>query len=210
MRLHSYVVRYDSGFAPNPFYGYCTLATCKPSIRRSAQPGDWIVGCGSNDQSVRRGGYLVYAMRVTETLSFDQYDKDVRFIHKKPFRCGSRKQSCGDNIYSRSADDASWSQRDSFHSKADGTPNADHIARDTGVNRVLISDDFVYFGGYGPFVPDELRNFDGFDVCKRGIGHTCIEHKPLILAFVDWIRSLEVSGYQSAPFEWRALREHAT
>ncbi|MEZ1875782.1 hypothetical protein QVM44_32900, partial [Pseudomonas aeruginosa] len=25
-RVHSYVVRYDSGFAPNPFYEYCTLA----------------------------------------------------------------------------------------------------------------------------------------------------------------------------------------
>ena len=41
-RIHSYVVRYDSGFAPNPFYGYCTLATCKPNIRRSADIGDWV------------------------------------------------------------------------------------------------------------------------------------------------------------------------
>jgi len=23
-RIYSYVVAYDSGFAPNPFYGYCT------------------------------------------------------------------------------------------------------------------------------------------------------------------------------------------
>ena len=35
-RVHSYVVRYDSGFAPNPFYEYCTLATCKPNIRKGA------------------------------------------------------------------------------------------------------------------------------------------------------------------------------
>ena len=35
-RIHSYVVRYDSGFGAQPFYGYCTLATCKPSIRRGA------------------------------------------------------------------------------------------------------------------------------------------------------------------------------
>ena len=52
-RIHSYVVRYDSGFAPNPFYGYCTLATCKPSIRKGADIGDWVVGSGSNDRNIR-------------------------------------------------------------------------------------------------------------------------------------------------------------
>ena len=69
-RIHSYVVRYDSGFAPNPFYGYCTLATCKPNIRRSADIGDWVVGSGSNDRTVRRGGRLVYAMRVRIVVKF--------------------------------------------------------------------------------------------------------------------------------------------
>src|SRR5262245_31415483 len=44
VRLYSYVVARDYGFAPNPFYGFCTLATCKPDIRRTADIGDWIVG----------------------------------------------------------------------------------------------------------------------------------------------------------------------
>ncbi|MBU2719595.1 hypothetical protein HF563_09465 [Acidithiobacillus ferridurans] len=206
MRLHSYVVRYDSGFAPNPFYGRCTLATCKPGIRRSAAIGDWVVGSGSNDHSVRRGGHLVYAMRVTETLSFRDYDTDQRFDQKKPYRYGSRKQSCGDNIYYRNASNNGWNQRDSFHTKPDGTPNPEHITRDTGVDRVLVSEDFVYFGGYGPRFPNELRNFEGLDICKSGIGRTCFEHSELVDLFVRWIRSLGVSGYQSAPFEWRTLR----
>ena len=46
-RLYSYVVVSDHGFAPNPFHGYCTLANCKPRIRGSAQPGDWILGSAS-------------------------------------------------------------------------------------------------------------------------------------------------------------------
>ena len=46
MRLFSYVVAHDTGFSPNPFFGYCTLACCKPVIRRSAQAGDWVVGLG--------------------------------------------------------------------------------------------------------------------------------------------------------------------
>jgi hypothetical protein len=32
--LYSYVVRWDHGFAPNPFYETCTVATCKPYIAK--------------------------------------------------------------------------------------------------------------------------------------------------------------------------------
>ena len=181
-RIHSYVVRYDSGFAPNPFYSYCTLATCKPSIRRSANVGDWVVGSGSNDRSVRRGGHLVYAMRVTEAMTFDEYGRDPRFESKKPYRNGSRKQSCGDNIYFRAAAGVAWQQRDSFHSRSDGSLNPDHVARDTGVNRVLISNDFVYFGGEGPAFPHELQDQHGRPLCKTGIGLTAFDDAQLAVA----------------------------
>ena len=30
-KLYSYIVATDSGFSPNPFHGFCTLACCKPS-----------------------------------------------------------------------------------------------------------------------------------------------------------------------------------
>jgi hypothetical protein len=205
-RIHSYVVRYDSGFAPNPFYGYCTLATCKPSIRRSANVGDWVVGSGSNDRIVRRGGYLVYAMRVTEAMTFDEYGRDPRFESKKPFRNGSRKQSCGDSIYFRAEEGLAWQQRDSFHSRHDGTLNPDHVTRDTGVNRVLVSNDYVYFGGEGPVFSGELKDQRGRPICKTGIGLTTFDDTQLVIDFEHWIRSLEMSGYQGMPFEWLTLR----
>lgn len=205
-RIHSYVVRYDSGFAPNPFYGYCTLATCKPNIRRSADIGDWVVGSGSNDRTVRRGGRLVYAMRVTEAMPFDEYGADPRFEYKKPYRNGSRKQSCGDNIYFRAVPGAAWQQRDSFHSGPNGTLNPDHVARDTGVNRVLISNDFVYFGGEGPEFPEELKDQQDRPLCKTGRGLTTFDDAQLIANLEQWIRSFNVSGYQGAPFEWLTLR----
>ncbi|WP_448140957.1 Nmad2 family putative nucleotide modification protein [Stenotrophomonas sepilia] len=205
-RIHSYVVRYDSGFAPNPFYGYCTLATCKPSIRRSAEIGDWVIGSGSNARGVRRGGHLVYAMRITEAMTFEAYDADPRFGSKKPYRSGSRKQSCGDNIYFRDAGGGAWQQRDSFHSRADGRLNPDHVARDTGVNRVLISSDFVYFGGEGPAFPRDLRDQKNRSLCKSGIGMTAFDDAQLMVKFERWIRGLQSSGYQGAPFEWLSLR----
>ncbi|WP_188567262.1 hypothetical protein [Undibacterium terreum] len=205
-RIYSYVVRYDSGFAPNPFYGYCTLATCKPGIRQHANVGDWVVGSGSNDRSIRRGGHLVYAMRVTEAMTFDAYSTDPRFQAKHPFRNGSRKQSCGDNIYFRDGLGAGWQQRDSFHSLQDGQINPQHVRRDTGVNRVLVSDDFVYFGGIGPKFPLELRDSQGHSLCKSGIGRSCFDEPKLLDALAQWVRNFEVSGYQGPPYEWMTLR----
>lgn len=75
MTLYSYVLRSDTGFAPNPFYGYCTLATCKPDIRRLARIGDWVIGTGSVENV--GPGRLVYAMRVEAVLTLDQYDEDA-------------------------------------------------------------------------------------------------------------------------------------
>jgi hypothetical protein len=145
-------------------------------------------------------------MRVTETLNFDAYSVDARFQGKIPYRNGSRKQSCGDNIYFHDPVNAEWVQRDSFHSCPDGAANLDHIERDTGIDRVLISDDFVYFGGYGPEFPANLRDYHGIDLCKQGIGYASFSDVELIAQFVHWIRSLGPSGYQGAPFEWRTLR----
>ena len=80
----------DYGFAPNPFHGYCTLATCKPQIRRTAQLGDYVVGIGSVAQG--RGGHLVYCMQVEETLTFEDYWADNRF---EEIYIGGVKESIG-------------------------------------------------------------------------------------------------------------------
>ena len=61
MRLFSYVVARDYGFAPNPFFGVCTLATCKPIVRRVAAIGDWIVGTGSKANGRQGPSGLRYA-----------------------------------------------------------------------------------------------------------------------------------------------------
>ena len=64
-KLFSYVIREDTGLAPNAFYGVCTLNCCKPDIRRTAEVGDWVAGfVGSNHPADR--DRLVYAMRVTQ------------------------------------------------------------------------------------------------------------------------------------------------
>jgi hypothetical protein len=41
-----YIMTVDTGFAPNPFHGVCTLAACTPNhCKANLEPGDLIVGC---------------------------------------------------------------------------------------------------------------------------------------------------------------------
>lgn len=80
MKLYSYVMVSDSGFAPNPFDGFCTLACCKPIIRRNALADDWVVGTGS--KLTVGNEKLVHAMEVAEKMDFDSYYCDKRFHNR--------------------------------------------------------------------------------------------------------------------------------
>ncbi len=197
MRLYSYVVRYDVGFAPNPFQGWCTLATCKPEIRRAAGPGDWIVGTGSKSNGAE--GRLVYAMRIAEVLTFQQYWDDPRFAVKKPVRTASVKRAYGDNVYHR-AEDGAWLQEDSRHSFADGTSNRGHVERDTSADAVLVASEFAYFGPTGPRVPARLRS-EELDLVHHGRSHRCNFPNKVRDEAVEWIRSLP-QGVHADPRDW--------
>lgn len=143
--LYTYVIARDFGFAPNPFHGVCTLATCKPGIRKSAKVGDWILGIGGKKLG---SAYkkCILLMRVSEKISFQNYWDDSRFVLKKPCRNGSHVKMLGDNIYHKNVNDE-WIQEDSHHSNADGTTHQINLGRDTGASdQVLISSFFFYFG----------------------------------------------------------------
>lgn len=202
MRVFSYVVARDFGFAPNPFHGWCTLATCKPKIRSVAQIGDWVFGTGSVNEGLR--GRAIYAMRVDEILTFEEYWADPRFRLKRPNLAGSRKLAFGDNIYSRSSGADDWTQRDSHHSFRDGSPNQVNVQTDTGVNRVLVARDFIYWGGSGPEVPPHLTAFghDAEDIRSTGRGHRSRFSTDLVAAANSWLSSIRDRGYQGRPDQW--------
>jgi hypothetical protein len=157
-RVFSYVVRVDSGFAPNPFHGFCTLASCKPSIRRTASVGDIIIGLSSRSERI------VYAMCVAEILTFAQYWGDERFRCKRPRR-GDHRDAVGDNIYEPTK--RGFRQHPSCHSKRGGDEDETAKQHDLGGQSVLVARDFVYFGEGGPTLPGSL----GFLAVGRG--HKC-------------------------------------
>jgi Nucleotide modification associated domain 2 len=197
--VYLYVVARDFGFAPNPFHGYCTLATCKPGIRSTAVVGDWVIGMGGC--RLQATGRCLFAMQVTEKISFDQYWNDPVYYEKKPVRNGSKKMLVGDNIYCRNPDSTHWEQVDSHHSKDDGTADPHNVARDTSSNNVLISNRFFYFGRNAPIVPPAILEEIGY---KNVRSHRRIDHgtaKPVI----DWLFAecgASLNMLAGAPFDF--------
>lgn len=193
MRLFSYVVRYDMGFAPNPFEGYCTLATCKYKIRNTADVGDWVVGTGSVENV--GNSKLIFLMKVTEKLTFDKYWEDERFESKKPNMNGSLKVRNGDNIYRKDRDN--WIQANSKHSNEDGSENKDNKDYDLESINVLISDYFYYFGKSAIVIPNEFKS-----VINPGIGHKSNFQEELIEKFVKWVEGSNDKGMIDFPSQF--------
>jgi hypothetical protein len=201
MRLYSYIVTHDTGFSPNPFWGYCTLANCKPAIRRTAHVGDYIVGLSSKS----RGHKIIYAMQVTEVLPYAAYFHDSRFLAKIPdleraSRDGRLVYRCGDNIYEplvahpRSVDD--FRQLRSMHSKDKG-PQEDLVRkkRDLRGKNVLASRKFRYFGPKAIELPGRLR------AMSVGIGHRCRFLADMVAEFIAFFESLP-AGTVAPPNSW--------
>ncbi|MCC8488134.1 hypothetical protein VDF13_06855 [Xanthomonas campestris pv. raphani] len=198
-RLYSYVVVRDFGFAPNPFSGSCTLATCKPKIRGNASLGDWVIGVGAVSKG--RQGDLIYAMKVAEALSFDEYWNDPRFEVKRPVLNGSLKRAYGDNIYHRKA--GRWIQADSHHSFQGGRTNSENLRRDVSADRVLIADYFYYFGDRRVVVPMSARRQGRHDLCRPGRGHIVNIPESLRDSFLAWLMSNHAAGVQGQPAQWK-------
>lgn len=191
MKFYSYVIPRDYGFAPNPYFGYCTLATCKQGIRKSACVGDWIGAFGAARMTIREK--LVSLMLVDEILTFDEYWEDPRFRNKRPVFNKSMMFMYGDNIYHTLKN--KWTQEPSHHSETDGTINYINLNRDTQANRVLIATEFYYFGENAINVPSE---FDS--LIWRNIGYKTCNDKILIEKFVEYIRQHFDSGIHGTPY----------
>ena len=183
MRLCSYVVREDTGFAPNPFGRYCTLSACTPNHQGvRIQRGDWIVG----HEPVSRGNKLVYAMKVSEVTDFDDYYWDSRFEYKKPRQGGDWRSQCGDNIYHLQR--CEWQQEWSpFHNEV-------QFRQDTKYPRVFIAEEFYYFGENAPPIPTQFS-----EIIRKSQGCRCSYPSALLSSFLEWLQNTYSPGMHGLP-----------
>jgi Nucleotide modification associated domain 2 len=199
-RLFTYTIPIDDGAAPNPFHGMCSLAICKPSIRRVAAKGDWVAGLGSkNVPSGDLSGRLVYAMQVEEVVPMSEYDRRAphEWDHRIP-KPTSRDLAdrLGDCIYDYSAGDPPY-QRASVH----GPGNLD---ADLSGENVLISADFYYLGSNAIPLPPDLLG-----ICHQTQGHRSNGNISFFDTFVHWVRGLkfgvgQLYGWPDTIVDWRA------
>jgi hypothetical protein len=189
MKICTYTVTTDTGFAPNPFFDYCTLAACTPNhVNARLEPGDIIVGFFTD----RHDPFLLYWMEISEVLNYDNYFNDPRFQRKKPKLDGSWKFKCGDNIYYRD-NKGNWKQIDTlFHYETS------NFIQDTRHSIVFIGNIFSYFGQkaycQGNKLPEQLRR-----VLKKGQGIKYTrDSDPLFKDFVIWLKSMDL-GRQGNP-----------
>ena len=73
------------------------MATCKPHVRIKANVGDWIIGSGAKTTNL--DGRIIYAMLISEKITFEEYWQNSKYKRKKPEMPGSLKNIHGDNIY---------------------------------------------------------------------------------------------------------------
>jgi Nucleotide modification associated domain 2 len=199
--LFSYCIPYDDGAAPNPFWGLCTLAICKPRIRQSANVGDWIVGTGSKNSPIGDvSNKVMYAMLVTQKMTMEEYDRFTQseLPRKIPMmKSADLRRRFGDSIYNFSKHPTSL--RPSVH-------NEENRSTDLSGGWVLLSNHFFYFGDRPIDLPKAL-----LEIVKQGQGHKSSSNAPYFDCFVRWIHSL---GYPPAaligkPQWWSRLNRQA-
>ena len=179
-KVYLYVVARDFGFAPNPFHNLCTLATCKPRIRSVAREGDWIIGMGG--ARLKATKRCIFAMRVSKSITFDEYWNDPIYRDKKPVRNGSKKMIVGDNIYYQLS--GNWQQLNSHHSNPDGSPNQSNITNDTQSNAVLVSNYFFYFGNAAIEIPQEIFQKMRYTNGRNHRTYDLVDAEPII-SFIE-------------------------
>ncbi|MGC9779578.1 MAG: hypothetical protein HZR80_10085 [Candidatus Heimdallarchaeota archaeon] len=228
---YSYVLEHDTGFAPNPFFEYLTLAGCKPllwgkkGIRKEVTKelvknrDVWIFangGCNlllenyeykngklkelpSNCDSYHR---LVYAFKVKEVLTFEEYYKKPCFSDKRRKFASSHLGTFGDNnLHSHKICDKDHSKHyieDPIVEFSNGKliEKSCQITLVINVDNVLISgkNQFYYFGCFAPKI---LGNLDEY--FKKGIRNRTIRDERIINEIVRRIEEISDPGIHGFP-----------
>ncbi len=178
-RLFTYSIKHDTGYAPNPFYGVCTLNTCKPQIRREANEGDWIVAL-KRDQ-------VICVLKITKKMTMDEYWHycNRHLPNKIPPQTGGHGYPfhlVGDCQYDFSSGSAK---------QLKGMHDLTHMQTDLSGKNTLLSEHFVYFGDHETRLPAEL-----LPIARYANGHWIGEarkstaNNPYRMAFENWARTL--------------------
>jgi hypothetical protein len=161
--LRCYKMTYDTGFAPNPYHGVLTLATCKPDIRLHANKGDWIAGFtakevhDSNGKIHRFNGdrKLIYLACIKDKLKLEEYWESEDYKDKHPHLIGKNGKIIKENCSGETTECKNFDSGDNIYKMVNGKLQQQENGGGHGENEyksdtrgefVLICEEFYYFG----------------------------------------------------------------
>jgi hypothetical protein len=176
----------------------CTLAICKPGIRRVAKEGDWVAGLGSKKApSGDLSKHLVYAMLVEEVMSLQEYDRraPTSWPHRIPnVQSPDLAERLGDCIYDFSKGKPSQPRP--------GVHGRQNVATDLSGENVLVSRHFYYWGAKAIELPSHLHG-----ICHQTQGHRSDSNARYFDPFVSWLSQLnliprDMNGWPDFMINW--------
>jgi len=196
-RLFSYKMTQDRGFAPCPFGGFLTLATCKPQIRLYKNIGDWIAGFTA--KNLNSEYLMIYLMKIEKKITFYNYWNNKIYEIKKPkLHSNNRMDVVGDNIYKPNTDDPV--ELDNFEQIENLFHKTKNKESDLSGVYVLVSNIFYYFGSNPIKIPENIIP----EIAKGRDGHgkeTDNEERKII--FLNYIQEKYKIGIYNAPHKWK-------
>lgn len=207
MRLYTYKMTTDIGFAPNPFCNILTLATCKPTIRRCADRGDMLVGFTAKTGHRMNGkvGKILYIGIIDKIVTLGEYFNNPSYDMKKPdMEHDKQIYKVGDNCYRKdSGHKLGFEQLHCMHSnRKTGLRDDDRAKWDISGENVLICSDFMYFGNKAVDTPPNLQAV----IPNRG--HRSKSNNDYVERFVSHFEYLKQkpkyhsSKIHGRPFSW--------
>jgi len=195
VKLYTYRLDHDLGFAPNPFYGYCTLACCKTVTRRVARVGDFVAGMAGKGGLKSHYKHLIFWMQVSEDMSFTDYWNDPRFSSKRPIVGAYKQKAVGDNTYRK--DNGVWKQEASMHFIPSRPKTYGNIDIDTKTDRILLGENFTYWGDKAPLLSEQHYNM--FPIRNHKLEHSDEEKQ----SFFDQYINNGGQGLIGDPIDWK-------
>ena len=182
-RLFTYKMTVDDGTAPNPLGSVCTLAICKPQIRKSAEVGDWVVGFGS--KAMKTEGKILCAMKISLKLTFEQYNLYCQKLCRVKL---PNINKYGDCIY--------YKENGEYKQRVNNAHTKECMERDLGGKYVLLADEFYYFGKNCLTLPKYLKKI----IPKQQAYHSK-KNKDYIYDFKKWIRQFDQGVLGRRPYQ---------
>jgi len=133
-RILRYILQHDTSMAPCIDRGLVSLATCKPKIRASAKPGEWVVGFRP---SPAPRGIVVWAGRVAHNVAVGDYERQHR--------------GRSDAVYRAKRGGGFKRLRPDYH------PEDDEFRKDTSAPVLIFDPDATWYFGVEPhMLPGKL------------------------------------------------------